>query len=198
MSAPEKDTPSIPWRRFALDLGPLVLFFAAFELSNIYVATGVFMAAILASLAIGYSLERKLSPMPIVTAVLVVVFGGLTIYLKNDIFIKMKPTVLYAFFGAVLLGGLAFNRLFIKYAFAQAFELTETGWRGLTWRFGGFFLVLAAMNEVVWRHFSTGTWVAFKVWGILPLMFLFTLSQTPFLVKHQIEDDPGQAPRGGN
>ena len=196
MSMPEKDAPSIPWRRFALDLGPLAVFFGVYELSNIYVATGVFMVAVLAALGIGYAVERKLSPMPIVTAVLVVVLGGLTIYLKNDAFIKMKPTVLYASFGVVLLGGLAFNRLFIKYAFAQAFELTETGWRGLTWRFGGFFLVLAAINEIVWRHFSTGTWVAFKVWGILPLMFLFTLSQTPFLLKHQLEDGSGQTPRG--
>ena len=196
MSGPAKSNPTMPWRRFALDLGPLVVFFAAFEIFGIYVATGVFMVAILAALGAGYALERRLSPMPIVTAVLVILFGGLTIYLKNDVFIKMKPTVLYAFFGAVLLGGLAFNRLFIKYAFAQAFELTETGWRGLTWRFGAFFLVLAATNEIVWRHFTTGTWVAFKVWGILPLMFLFTLSQTPFLLKHQIEDAPDRAPPG--
>ncbi len=196
MSGADKDKLSLPWRRFALDLGPLVVFFVAFEFLGIYVATGVFMVAILTALVTGYALERKLSPMPIVTAVLVLLFGGLTIYLKNDVFIKMKPTVLYAFFGAVLLGGLAFNRLFIKYAFAQAFELTELGWRGLTWRFGGFFLVLAVTNEFVWRHFSTGTWVAFKVWGILPLMFLFTLSQTPFLLRHQIEDETDQPPRG--
>ncbi len=188
MSSSAKPSPQLQWRRFALDLGPLVLFFVGFQFFGIYVATAIFMAAVLGALAIGYAAERKISPMPIVTAVLVFLFGGLTLYLKNDTFIKMKPTVLYAFFGLVLLGGLAFNRLFIKYAFAQAFELTETGWRSLTWRWGSFFLALAVVNEVVWRKFSTSTWVAFKVWGILPLIFLFALSQTPFLLKHQIEE----------
>lgn len=187
MSGPARPNPQLQWRRFALDLGPLILFFAGFQLFGIYAATGIFMVAVLTALAIGYAAERKLSPMPIVTAILVVLFGGLTLYLKNDAFIKMKPTVLYAFFGLVLLGGLAFNRLFIKYAFAQAFELTETGWRGLTWRWGIFFLLLAVVNEVVWREFSTSTWVAFKVWGILPLIFLYALVQTPFLLKHQVE-----------
>lgn len=194
MSETAKSAPTVPWRRFALDLGPLVLFFLTFEFFGIYVATAVFMMAVLASLAAGYAAERKLSPMPIVTAILVMLFGGLTLYLKNDVFIKMKPTVLYTFFGAVLIGGLFFNRLFIKYAFAQAFELTEIGWRGLTWRWGTFFLALAVLNEIVWRSFPTGVWVAFKVWGILPLIFLFALSQTPYLLKHQIEED--QAPRG--
>ena len=114
--------------------------------------------------------------MPIFTAVLVVVFGGLTLYLQDDVFIKMKPTVLYAFFGALLLGGLSFNRLFIKYVFAQAFELDEPGWKKLTIRWGIFFLALAAINEAVWRATSTETWVAFKVWGIIPLLFLFALA----------------------
>jgi intracellular septation protein len=184
-----KPPQGLPLRRFALDLGPLVLFFVSFQLShNIYVATALFMVAVVAALGIGYSLERRLSPMPVVTAILVVVFGGLTLYLKNDTFIKMKPTVLYASFGAVLVGGLAFNRLFVKYVFAGAFELTETGWRHLTWRWGIFFLLLALLNEFVWRNFSTGVWVAFKVWGILPLIFLFALAQAPILLKHQIED----------
>lgn len=187
MSGPARPNPQLQWRRFALDLGPLVLFFVGFQLFGIYAATGIFMVAVLTALAIGYAAERKLSPMPIVTAILVVLFGGLTLYLKNDAFIKMKPTVLYAFFGLVLLGGLAFNRLFIKYAFAQAFELTETGWRGLTWRWGFFFLTLAVVNEFVWREYSTSTWVAFKVWGILPLIFLYALAQTPYLLKHQVE-----------
>ena len=124
--------------------------------------------------------------MPLFTAVLVVVFGGLTLYLKNDVFIKMKPTVLYGFFGAVLLGGLAFNRLFIKYVFAQAFELDELGWRKLTVRWGLFFLGLAVLNETVWRCTSTATWVSFKVWGIIPLIFLFALAQTPLVIKHQV------------
>jgi intracellular septation protein len=146
------------------------------------------MAAVLAALAIGYLLERRLSPMPLFTAVLVVIFGGLTLYLKNDVFIKMKPSVLYGFFGAVLLGGLRFNRLFIKYVFAQAFELDESGWKKLTIRWGIFFLSLAAINEAVWRSTSTATWVSFKVWGIIPLIFLFALAQTRLVIKHQAHD----------
>jgi len=176
-------------RRLALDLGPLMVFFIGFKYLGIFGATAAFMAAVLIALAAGWLLEKKLSPMPLVTAVLVIVFGGLTLYLKNDIFIKMKPTVLYAFFGLTLIGGLSFNRLFIKYVFAQAFELDETGWRQLTWRWGLFFLALAVINEMVWRNASTAAWVAFKVWGIIPLIFLFALSQTPFVMKHHIEPE---------
>jgi intracellular septation protein len=119
----------------------------------------------------------------------VIIFGGLTLYLRNDVFIKMKPTVLYTIFGATLLGGLAFNRLFIKYVFTEAFDLTEKGWRGLTWRWGVFFLILAVLNEAVWRNTSTATWVSFKVWGIMSLIFLFALAQTPFLLKHHVNPE---------
>ena len=174
-------------RRMALDLGPLLIFFAAFKYLDIFAATAAFMAAVLTALAIGYWIEKKISPMPLFTAALVVVFGGLTLYLKNDVFIKMKPTVLYAFFGAVLLIGLRLNRLFIKYVFAQAFELDESGWRKLTVRWGLFFLSLAVLNEAVWRCTSTATWVSFKVWGIIPLITLYALAQTPLVMKHQIE-----------
>src|SRR6202000_1446838 len=130
------------FRRLALDLGPLIVFFAAFKYLGIFGATAAFMAAVLLALCLGYILEKRLSPMPVFTAILVLIFGGLTLYLKNDIFIKMKPTVLYAFFGATLIGGLAFRRLFLKYIFAQAFELDETGWRQLAWRWGMFFPLL--------------------------------------------------------
>jgi intracellular septation protein len=176
-------------RRLALDLGPLFLFFASFQFAGIFVATGIFMVAVLAALGLGWHLEKKLSPIPLITAILVMIFGGLTLYLHNDVFIKMKPTILYAIFGVTLLGGLLFNRLFIKYVFAEAFDLTETGWRGLTWRWGIFFLILAALNEAIWRSTSTATWVAFKVWGIMSLIFLFALAQTPFLFKHHIDPE---------
>jgi intracellular septation protein len=172
------------FRRLILDLGPLMVFFAGFKALGIFGATGLFMAAVLVALALDYYWERRFSPMPLFTAVLVLIFGGLTLYLQNEIFIKIKLTVVYAFFGATLLGGLAFNRLLIKYAFGQAFELTETGWRRLTWRWGLFFFALAALNEAVWRTTSTETWVSFKVWGVTPLIFLFALSQTPFIMKH--------------
>ncbi len=172
--------------RSMLDLGPLVLFFATYEFFGIFAATGIFMAAVLAALGIGYAIERRVSPMPVFTAILVLIFGGLTLYLKNDVFIKMKPTVLYALFGAILLGGLGFNRLFIKYVFAHAFQLTDDGWRQLTWRWGIFFFALAVLNEIVWRNFSTDSWVIFKVWIIIPLIFLFALTQSAFVLKHQL------------
>lgn len=185
MSAAVKALQS-PLVKLALDLGPLIVFFVSFRYVGIFGATAAFMVAVLVALAIGYVRERKLSPMPLFTAVLVVVFGGLTLYLKNDTFIKMKPTVLYAFAGALLLGGLAFNRLFIKYVFAQAFELREEGWRKLTWRWGFFCLALALLNEAIWRNFATAIWVDFKVWAIMPLIFLFALAQTPLVLKHDI------------
>jgi len=171
-------------RKLALDMGPLFIFFVAFEFAGIFFATGIFMIAALTSVALGWHFEKKLSPIPLITAVLVLIAGGLTLYLRNDVFIKMKPTGLYIIFGLTLLGGLRFNRLFIKYVFGEAFDLTEKGWRGLTLRWGIFFLALAAINEAVWRNTSTATWVSFKVWGITGLIFLFALAQTPFLLKH--------------
>ena len=176
-------------RRLALDLGPLILFFAAFQYAGIFAATGIFMVAVLTSLALGWHLEKKLSPIPMVTAILVVIFGGLTLYLHNDTFIKVKLTVLYVIFGTTLLVGLRFNRIFIKYVFAEAFDLTEKGWRGLTWRWGIFFLALAVLNEAVWRNTSTAAWVSFKVWGIMSLIFLFAFAQTPFLLKHHVDPE---------
>src|ERR1700761_6251775 len=180
-------------RRLALDLGPLLIFFAGFKYLGIFGATAVFIAAVLVALLLSYLIERRLSPMPLFTAVLVVVFGGLTLYLRNDVFIKMKPTVLYGFFGLVLLVGLIFNRLFIKYVFAQAFDLDERGWKKLTVRWGLFFLSLAVINEAVWRSTSTATWVTVKVWVISPLICLFALAQTPLVIKHQTPEDGGGA-----
>jgi intracellular septation protein len=180
-------------RRLALDLGPLLIFFAGFKYLGIFGATAVFIAAVLAALLLSYLIEKRLSPMPLFTAVLVVIFGGLTLYLRNDVFIKMKPTVLYGFFGLVLLVGLLFNRLFIKYVFAQAFDLDERGWKKLTVRWGLFFLALAVINEAVWRSTSTATWVTFKVWVIIPLIFLFALAQTPLVIKHQTPESGGGA-----
>ena len=156
-------------RRLALDLGPLLIFFAGFQiLRHLRRHRRLHGGGAVAALAIGYVLEKRLSPMPLFTAVLVMIFGGLTLYLKNDIFIKMKPTVLYGFFGAMLLGGLRFNRLFIKYVFAQAFELDEAGWRKLTVRWGIFFLAWRCSTKRCGAPPRTATWVSFKVWGIIP------------------------------
>jgi intracellular septation protein len=189
--------PSTQWHRIALDLGPLIVFFAAFRYFGIFTATACFMAAILLALCIGYVRDRRISPMPVITAALVLVFGALTLYLRNDVFIKMKPTALYALFSLLLAGGLACNQLLIRHVFSQAFELTNAGWRALTWRWAAFFLMLAILNEVVWRNFPTSVWVSFKVWAIIPLIFLFAVAQTPLIFRHQIKGDGEQAQRSG-
>jgi len=175
-------------RRALLDYGPLVLFFAASKFFDIYVATEVLIASVFAALAVSYAIERKLTTTSIVMAVLVLVFGGLTLYLHDDTFLKVKLTIFYAFFGVVLLGGLAFNRLFIKYVLVLAVELAEKGWRILTMRLGVFFLLLAVANEIVRRSFSTDIWVDFKFPGVVILTFLFMLAQVPLLMRYQIEE----------
>src|SRR4029077_21151062 len=173
----------------ALDLGPLLIFFVANAVFGIFTATAVFMAAMLIVIAIGFAVERKISPMPLITASLVLVFGGLTLWLSNDIFIKIKPTILYLMFAAVLIGGLAFSRLFIKVVLGQTLHLSDPAWRTLTWRCSLFFIALAIANEIVWRHVSTNTWVAFKVWGVFPLTVIFAMAQTPFIARHQLESE---------
>jgi intracellular septation protein len=177
-----------PLLKVALDLGPLLIFFAANALFGIFTATAVFMAAMLIVIAIGIVVERKLSPMPLITGALVLVFGGLTLWLSNDVFIKIKPTILYAMFAAVLLGGLAFGRMFIKIVLGQTLKLDDPAWRTLTWRWAVFFIALAVLNEIVWRNTSTNTWVAFKVWAIFPLTLIFAVAQAPFIARHQIGD----------
>ena len=190
MSAPRTIPPLL---KLALDLGPLIVFFAANALLDIYAATAAFMAAMIAAIAIGFTIERKISPMPLVTLVLVLVFGGLTLWLADELFIKLKPTILYVIFSAVLIGGLFTKRLFIKLLLSQSVQMPDTAWRVLTWRWAVFFLALAAANEFVRLTFSTDTWVAFKVWGVFPATLLFALAQTPFLLRHQIEDNSSTA-----
>jgi intracellular septation protein len=178
-----------PLLKIALDYGPLLIFFVANAVAGIFTATAVFMVVITASIATTFAIERKVSPMPALTCALVLIFGGLTLWLSNENFIKIKPTILYGMFSVLLIGGLAFNRLFIKYLLGQSFQLAEPAWRTLTWRWSVFFVALAIINEFVWRNTSTDTWVAFKVWGVIPLTLIFALSQTPFIARHQIEGD---------
>ncbi len=146
------------------------------------------MIAVLAALAASYVLTRHLPIMPVVTAVIVVVFGGLTLILHDATFIKVKPTIIYALFGGVLLGGLLFGRSLLGVVFDSMFQLTAEGWRKLTWRWAIFFLVLAVLNEIVWRNTSTNVWVDFKVFGVLPLTFLFGALQYPLLKKYAAEE----------
>jgi intracellular septation protein len=178
-----------PFVRLALDLGPLLIFFAANGIAGIFVATGVFMAAMTASIAVSYAIEKKISPVALVTFALVLIFGGLTLWLSNEIFIKVKPTILYLMFSGVLAGGLFADRLFIKYVLGQSVALPDAAWRALTWRWAAFFLANAVLNEYVWRNFDTDTWVAFKVWVVFPLSLIFALLQTPYILRHQIEGD---------
>ncbi len=177
-----------PLLKLALDLGPLVLFFLANSRFGIFTATATFMVAVVAALIVSYVLTRHLPIMPVVTAIIVLVFGGLTIYLHNDTFIKVKPTIIYALFGGVLLGGLFFNKPLLGVVFDSLFHLTDEGWRKLTLRWAIFFFVLAVLNEIVWRNTSTNVWVDFKVFGVMPLTFLFGALQVPLLKKYAAEE----------
>ena len=200
------DKPQLnPALKFALDLGPLLLFFfanakpalfepwlapiipnavATGERAGIFVATAVFMVAILVALVVSYALTRRLPTMAIVSAVIVVVFGGATLIFQNDTFIKLKPTIIYLLFTGTLLGGLVFRKPLLAMVFDQMFHLTEEGWRKLTIRWALFFLALAVLNEIVWRTQSTDTWVTFKVFGVMPLTFIFAALQYPLLMKY--------------
>ncbi len=201
-SAPKK--PAInPLLKLVLELGPLMVFFfantrgawlvekfpALGDLGGpIFVATGLFMVATAIALSVSWMLTRTLPIMPLVSGIVVFVFGALTLYLQDEIFIKMKPTIVNALFGVTLLGGLWFGKALLGYVFDSAFHLDAQGWRKLTWRWGIFFLFLAVINEVVWRNFSTDAWVTFKVWGIMPITLAFTLSQMPLILRHSLEE----------
>ncbi|HTO30255.1 MAG TPA: septation protein A [Pararhizobium sp.] len=193
-----------PLLKMVLELGPLVVFFfansrgewlgrhfpALTELGGpIFIATGLFMAATAIALTASWLLTRTLPMMPLISGVVVFVMGAFTLYLQNDTFIKIKPTIINTLFGVILLGGLLFGKSLLGYVFHTAFKLDEDGWRKLTIRWGIFFLFLAVLNEVVWRNFSTDFWVAFKVWGTMPITILFTLSQMPVIMKHSLEQD---------
>jgi intracellular septation protein len=176
-----------PTLKLVLDIGPLILFFAANAKFGIYAATGAFMVAVLAALAIAYALTRRIEIMPLVTAVIVLIFGGLTIVLHDELFIKLKPTIIYLLFGGALFVGLIFNKPLLGMLFDSVFNLTEEGWRKLTWRWALFFLFLAVVNEVVWRTQSTDFWVNFKLFGVVPLTFIFGALQYPLLMKYAEE-----------
>jgi intracellular septation protein len=176
-------------RRSAIDFGPLLLFFAAYKLFGLFAATATVMIAAVAAAGLGYWFDRKLHTVPLVTAVVILVFGGLTLYLNDDIFIKMKPTMIYGLFGAVLLGGLIFNRSFVKLVFGPAMTLSDACWRTLSRRFGFFFLAMAILNELIWRNFSSDVWVNYHVFGAIALTVLFSMTQVPFLLKHQVVKD---------
>jgi intracellular septation protein len=195
-----------PLTKLALELGPLVVFYVAnARADNIYIATAWFMAAMVASLILSWLLMHKLAVMPVVTAVVVLIFGGLTLYFQDPTFIKMKPTVVNALFAAALLGGFAFHQSLLRYVFGDVYKLKPQGWTILTLRWGLFFLFLAVLNEVVWRtadafiadpKAATNLWVSFKVWATMPITVVFTLFQMPILSKYAPDAETPAAPGG--
>lgn len=183
-----------PLAKLALEMGPLVTFFLVNSYGDrwfgvapdqrLFLATGIFVVAVLASLAVTWSLIRKLPVMPLVSAVVVTVFGGLTLLLHDDLFIKLKPTIVNTLFGCVLVWAGLTGRNVLKLVLDSVFTLTDEGWRLLTWRWAFFFFLLAGINEVVWRTQTTDFWVAFKVWGIMPITMIFAMAQMPLIMRH--------------
>jgi intracellular septation protein len=178
-----------PMVKLLLELGPLALFFAAYSRFDIYVATGVLMAGVLATLAVSWAVLRRIPVMPLVTAAIVLIFGSLTLFLHDETLIKVKPTALYLLFAAALFAGLALRKPILKILFDGALHVTEEGWRRLTWRWAFFFVALAVLNEAVWRTQTTDLWVKFKTFGFLPLALLFALAQAPLIMKHETKDE---------
>lgn len=176
-----------PLLKLALEMGPLVVFFLSNSQFGIFTATMLFMAATAVSLAISYMINRTIPTMPLVTGVFVLIFGGLTIWLQNETFIKVKPTIVNMLFAFILTFGLMTGRLFLKMVLNSAMALTDIGWTIMTRAWIGFFIVLAILNEIVWRSVSTDAWVTFKVFGILPLTLVFSIALVPVITKHAIE-----------
>jgi len=200
-ASPNGAKPINPLLKLALEFGPLAIFFfvnsygdrwfGVAEDRRIFVATGVFIAASLIALALSKIVMNHLPRMAIVNAVVVTVFGGLTLALDDAFFIKVKPTIVNTLFGCILLGGLYFGRSLLALVLDSVLQLDEEGWRRLTLRWGLFFFVLAVLNEVVWRTQTQDFWVAFKVWGVMPLTMIFALAQTPLILKHEIKRPEG-------
>ncbi len=207
-----KEKTPAPWFKLTLELGPLFLFFfanarpklfapyarlvlspalLAGQNAGLFTATAVLIPAAVAALAVSYLRTKRLPVMPVVTALLVVIFGALTLYFQDPRFIKMKPTILYLAFGIALLGGMIFDKPLLPVLLDNAMPLTERGWRILTRRWGIFFLALALANEIVWRTQSTNVWVAFKFPGTVIIIFLFTITQVPFMLRHELKEEGG-------
>ncbi len=168
----------------ALDIGPLAVFFFANGRWGIFAGTAVFMVAVLVATIVSYALTRHLPLMTIVSGIVVLVFGGATLLFHNETFIKLKPTIIYLLFGGILLGGLYWGKSLLELVFDSVFDLDAEGWRKLTVRWAIFFLLLAVLNEAVWRTQTTDVWVSFKVFAILPLTFVFAALQYPLIVRH--------------
>jgi intracellular septation protein len=175
-----------PTARLAVDLGPLLVFFVANAKQGIYVATGAFMVASLVAIAVSWKVEKRVSPIALLTLAVVLVFGGLTIWLHDERFIKLKPTIVYGLLATILVVGLFLGKSFMKVLLGSMVALTDEGWRQLTLRWLGFFVFMAVLNEIVWRNTSTDTWVKVKTFGAIPLLLGFSLLQGPLLERHRL------------
>ncbi len=176
-----------PWIKLLIEAGPLAAFFAAYSMYGIMAATAVFMVAIVIAVVAAFVLERRVPVLPLFSAVIVLVFGGLTLYLDNATFIYMKPTIINGLFGLALLVGLATGRGLMRYVFSSVFQLDDQGWKALSLRWGVFFIAVAVLNELVWRNFAEETWVNFKVFGVLPLTLVFAMAQARLIERHSLE-----------
>jgi intracellular septation protein len=174
-----------PFIKLLIDLGPLIAFFVAYARAGIFWATGVLMLATIVALVASWRLLGRVTAVPVLTAILVVVFGGLTFYLDDPSFIQLKPTIINLLFAGVLVVGLATGRPLLKVLLGEALQLTDMGWRKLTMRWACFFFSLAVLNEIIWRNFSESAWVNFKVFGIVPLTILFAMAQIPLIKRYE-------------
>ena len=200
MSSPDQ---APRWLKPAIDYGPLAVFFASYVTLGLMAATAALIAASLIALLLAWLLERRVPLVPLITAAIVVVFGGLTLWLRDETFIKMKPTIVQAIFALILLGGLAFGRPLLKPLLGPLMPpMSDRAWRQFTLRYALFFVAMAGLNELVWRTQSTDFWVTFKVFGLPALTILFILSQVPFvgrqtrLAQAAAELGPGPARSG--
>jgi len=174
--------------KLLIDIGPLAVFFIFYTRSGLQASILPLMIATVIAVLFSYILEKKIPIMPTVGAGIVLIFGGLTIYFDNEVFIKMKPTIINLIFAIILYSGMLVKKPLLKILLGAALRLEEEGWRILTYRWIGFFIALAVLNEIVWRTQTTDIWVNFKVFGILPITFIFTMTQFPLIKKHQIDD----------
>lgn len=174
--------------KLAIEFGPLLVFFIANSWKGIFWGTGLFVVATVVSLILSRLLLGKLATMPLVSGFFVITFGGLTLYLQDETFIKLKPTIVNLLFAAILYGGLLFGKPLLQHLFGDEFKLTDEGWRKLTFRWASFFVLLAILNEIVWRNMSNDAWVAFKAFGILPLTLVFAISQIGLLKRYGVMD----------
>ncbi len=174
--------------KFLLELGPLIVFFTVYKVYGIFYATAVFMGISLISLVVSKVMLGTISQMQLFTTVIIVSLGSITLYLGDPRFVYIKPTIVYLLFASLLLGGLYYKKMFLKSVFDGALDLEDKGWRILTIRWGIFFLILAVLNEIIWRNFTESEWVTFKTFGFLPLTIIFAISQAATMMKYQITD----------